>query len=91
MSQIDYGVAYINSGWRPVVVKVGHKWTQVVYIDGGSVKVTKVKDTVRLVPMVLTLRSVARKLMSKKNCLGLKMSHSKAALAILKEAAEVSS
>lgn len=84
---MKHGSVFIDGGFRPAIVKEGPKWSQVVFISGTHVKVKKVRGEVptRPLPEKLTMRLLAQKLACKTNCLGLPMTISKGARAILTE------
>jgi hypothetical protein len=84
---MKHGRVFIDGGFRPAIVKEGPKWSQVVFISGSHVKVKKVRGSVKADPLPekLTLRLLAQKLGCKTNALGLPMTISKGARAILTE------
>jgi len=85
-----HGITFIDGGWRPAIAKEGRKWTQVVYTDGSSVRVKKVKACPKFKPLACfdDQHHFCKRMLAKKNCLGIKKHFSKAALAILKEGLE---
>ena len=83
------GRAFIDNGFRPVITKEGPKWTQVVVMDGTHVKVRRIRGTVLVDEEAYpnnTTKELARKMMCRTNCLGIKMDISKTARKILQEA-----
>jgi hypothetical protein len=85
---MNYGIAFIEDGFRPVITKEGPKWTHVVFIDGIQVKTLRVKGQVRCRDMgeQWTMKKLATRLLRKKNCLGLSVQITKGAQKILREA-----
>ncbi len=82
-----HGRAYVNGGFRPAIGKEGPKWTQVVYVDGSTVKVTRCLGNLEFKPIEgFTLRTLAARMLCRKNGLGTKMHVTKGARKILKEA-----
>ena len=82
-----YGTTFIDGGYRPAIAKQGRIWTQVVFNDGNTLKVKRVKDTLTFKPLPnYTLPKLARKMLRPRNTLGCKKSFTKAARAILNEA-----
>ena len=86
MSQFDSGRVFINGGFRPAIVKQGHKWSQVAYIDGSRVRVKRVKGMVKVVPAYGDLKTLASAFLRRKNVLGLTMHISKGAKQLLQQA-----
>ena len=84
---MKHGRVFIDGGFRPAIIKEGPKWSQVVYISGSHVKVKKVRGEVKAAPLPdkLTIKLLAQKLACKTNALGLPMTISKGARAILSE------
>ena len=37
------GTFFVANGFRPAIVKKGHKWAFVMFLDGGSVRCKKMK------------------------------------------------
>lgn len=85
---MKHGRAFIDGGFRPVFVKEGHKWNQVVYIDGSRVRVKRTKQRVETKPMSLSMKKMAFIFLRKTNILGTKMTITKTAKHILREAVE---
>jgi len=84
---MNHGRAFVDGGFRVVVTKEGPKWTQIVYMDGSRIRLTKVKGSLECRPLEgLTLSSLARQMLRPRNSLGLKVSISKGARNLLKEA-----
>lgn len=86
---MEFGTAFIKGGFRPVIIKDGRKWSQIVLVDGASIIVAKKRvGKIRVKPLNgYTLDKLAKRLLRPRNVLGIKMSISKAARAILSEAA----
>ncbi len=84
---MKYGRAYVNGGFRPAIGKEGPKWTQVVYVDGSTVKVTRCLGNLEFTPLTgYTLQTLASRFLCRKNHFGTKMYISRRARKILKEA-----
>ena len=85
---MKHGRVFVDGGFRPAIIKEGPKWSQVVFIDGSRVKVKRVRGIVptKPLPEKVTMRLLAQKLNCRTNCLGLPMTITKGARAILKEA-----
>ena len=84
-----YGTTFIDGGYRPVIAKQGRIWTQVVFNDGGSVRVKRTKERLQFKPIPnYTITKLANRMLRSRNGLGIKKQVSKTARAILKEAKE---
>jgi hypothetical protein len=84
---MKYGVMFIDGGFRPAIVKEGRKWNQAVIQDGTKVRVRKIRKDLRLRPIAhYTQQQLARRMLRRKNCLGVKRKFTKAARLILNEA-----
>jgi hypothetical protein len=82
-----YGITFIDGGYRPAIAKQGRVWTQVVFNDGGAVRVKRTKEHLRFSPLPnYTITKLANRMLRSRNCLGIKKQVSKTARAILKEA-----
>jgi len=82
-----YGITFIDGGYRPAIAKQGRIWTQVVFNDGNTIKVKRVRDSLTFKPLpTYTLPKLARKMLRSRNVLGVKKHFTKGARAILTEA-----
>lgn len=82
-----HGTAFVKGGFRPVIVKQGHKWNHVVYNDGSNVRVHKTKEVVSFRPLrgYENCVKLARRMLRPRNCLGVKKDITKGARRILRE------
>lgn len=86
---IRHGRVFVAGGFRPAIIKEGPKWSQVVYIDGTSIRVRKVKGKLELSPITgLTRKGIAYRMLRPKNVLGVKQKATRTAKRILREAVE---
>lgn len=79
------GRTFIDGGFRPAIIKQGHKWSQVVYIDGSRVRVKKVRGEQKVTPAYGDIKTLARAFSKRYNVLGIKMHVTKTAKSILRE------
>lgn len=84
---MKYGLTFVNGGYRPAIAKEGPKWTQVVCLDGSTVKVRRVRGTLPFRRLQgYTLRQLAIRMLRRENVLGVKMHVTRSARKILEEA-----
>ena len=83
-----YGITFIDGGYRPAIAKQGRVWTQVVFTDGATVKVKRVKMPLQFKAIPYTLPRLARRMLRSRNVLGCKKTITKTARKLLNEAKE---
>jgi len=82
-----HGKAFVEGGFRPVIVKEGPKWSQYVHLDANRVRVGKAKGKLDVRPLQgYTLQQMASRFLQRTNVLGNKMAISRTARKLLTEA-----
>lgn len=89
MSELLCGRIFIEGGYRPAVLKINRKKTQVVFLDGTRVRVTTISTNE--LPRMQHVRGyhvpgLAHAMLKRRNVLGIRQHISLGARAILLEA-----